>query len=506
MKKMIKDLLLTSIILFISVSIFHFNTVSADDYDDSSTKTDYGVLFSSNIYTVDELSHQFSFTGPSGHAFAAEEGNNLIDVVSGKNSQVVGYDNVKNGPDRLIIERDGTRIFIQDKYYNSAKGTVDACFDESGMFRYFDSSGNPMQIEVPSDQYEQAVSLMKSKISEGKIKGIKDPEMATKIVKKGNLTYEQTKNLAKAGTVESLAYDAVHGCVTAATSFGIATTLDFAIRMLNGEKWSDAIKESSMIGVKTGARAFAITVISGQLTKAGAANVFKPTTDKLIKTFGDDFANSLLRAYGQNQAVKSATAAASKLLQSQLLVSTVTVVVLTAPDVVDLIRGRISAKQLFKDLATATAGVAGGVAGGAAGGAVGTYFVPGVGTKIGIYIGSVAGGAAAGLGAEALLNIFFEDDAEEMLSIVQDEFHNLGVEYLIDENEAEEIANNLATVLNGTKLKDMFASEDRIAFAREMMMPLFEEEIGKRKNIAMPTDEEMRFQLKEELQGVVFIH
>ena len=61
-----------------------------------------------------------------------------------------------------------------------------------------------MQIEVPSDKYDAAVEAMQEKIKNGSVPGISDPEEAKNIVRKGHFTYEQAKNIAKAGTVESL--------------------------------------------------------------------------------------------------------------------------------------------------------------------------------------------------------------------------------------------------------------------------------------------------------------
>lgn len=59
-----------------------------------------------------------------------------------------------------------------------------------------------MQIEVPKDQYEAAVSRMEVMIREGKIPGVKDPAEAKNIVRKGNLTYNQAKNLANEQDIE----------------------------------------------------------------------------------------------------------------------------------------------------------------------------------------------------------------------------------------------------------------------------------------------------------------
>lgn len=57
----------------------------------------------------------------------------------------------KNGADRLVDNQ-----YIQTKYCSSASKSIAECF-ENKTFRYFDAEGKPMQIEVPSDQYESAV-------------------------------------------------------------------------------------------------------------------------------------------------------------------------------------------------------------------------------------------------------------------------------------------------------------------------------------------------------------
>ena len=496
------------ILVALLIIVSQFRVVFAEDIEDDDTEPHIGTIVTTNVYTAEEMLKQHRFHYEHGHGFAAEEGNNLIDRIIGKNAKIVGYDNATNGADRLIITRTGEKIFIQDKYCYTAQDTVNACFDkQTGMYRYLDGNGKPMQLEVPSDQYESAISLMKDKIKNGLIEGVTDPEEANNLVRKGHLSYEQAVNLTKAGKIESLLYDAGKGVVMATTAFGISTTLDFAIRKLNGESWDEAIKNSAMVGLKTGATSFAIYVITSQLSRTGVQNVFTPATNSLIKTFGDDFAKNLVKAYGVNTlTTKSARKAAEKLLNNQALGSVVSIVVITTPDVVDLMRGRISAKQLLKDLAVTTAGVAGGTVGSIAGSAAGTAVAPGVGSTVGGIAGGVIGGAAAGYGAELLLDAFMEDDAEEMLQIIQEEFYNLSVDYLVTEEEAELIANELSTQLTGKKLKDMFASEDKSVFAIELMTPLFDNQISQRSITKMPTNDEMRYELKNQLSDVVFIH
>lgn len=83
------------------------------------------------------------------------------------------------GADRQIGD-----IFIQTKYYNSARGSLEACFNpETGQYRYM-SDGKPMQLEVPKDQYEKVVEGFRRKIENGKVPGVTDPNEAANIVRK----------------------------------------------------------------------------------------------------------------------------------------------------------------------------------------------------------------------------------------------------------------------------------------------------------------------------------
>ncbi len=126
-----------------------------------------------------------------------------------------------------------------------------------------------MQIEVPSDKYDAVVSAMEEKIKRGQVNGVTDPAEAKNIVRKGHFTYEQAKNIAKAGTVESLAYDAVNGAIIASFAFGVSAVLTFATSVWNGEDFDIALKNAAYTGIKVGGTAFVTSVLVSQLSKAG---------------------------------------------------------------------------------------------------------------------------------------------------------------------------------------------------------------------------------------------
>ena len=250
-------------------------------------------------------------------------------------------------------------------------------------------------------------------------------------------------------------------------------------------------------------------MISSQLARTNVINVFTPSSEALVTALGDDFASALLKSVGKETAGLTDDAIrsqAAKVLRSQALTAGVTIVLLSAGDVVDIVRGRISAEQLLKNLAVTTAGVAGGYAGSVLGGAAGSVVAPGVGTTAGSIIGGVVVGGAAGYGAEKILEIFVKDDADKMMVIIESNFLQLAQDYLVNEEEAAHIVDALQKELDGDNLKDMFASENQNQYAQEMIEPLVIAEVSKRKPITPPSAAEMRAELKDTLKDVVFVH
>ena len=483
-----------------------------EDYEDDENIAIISSMMTTQQKTVNDMLEQYKFTIPkAGHGFAAERGNNLIDRIKGKNTQVVGDNNAKNGPDRIIRNNDGTKIWIQDKYYRTAGDSIGACFDETtGLFKYLDSDNKPMQVEVPSDQYEHAVEIMKNRIENNKVPGVTDPDEAGNIVRKGSLTYKQSVNLAKAGTLESLTYDAINGTINAGGAFGISTLINYAVCRFNGEDRLESIKTAAMDGVKTGGLALCSSVISGQLTKTSFVKAFEPSAEAVVKTFGDDFAKVLVGSTGKTVAKKEAAKQAAKVLNSNVVSAVVTTVVFSVPEAKEMFDMRISEKQFVKNFCVIAASVIGGTAGGIGGAAIGTAIAPGIGTTVGGIVGSLIGGAGSGIGADLISDKVVEDDAKEMYRLLQNAYIQKCEDYMVNETEAQNVADKLSKSLTEDVYKDMYQSDDggdgREHYIDKLLDPLFEEEVSKREVLVPPTDEEIRTSLKEELSDIVFIH
>lgn len=513
MKRIITLLLCVSLFVGIfPIEAYATNTTIQDEVvDNSLEKTNSlgqinGYLAGNTIATT-QLYNQRLFSKPGGHGFAAEMGNNLIDKLAGLDTAVVGGDNAANGPDRRIINRDGSITWIQDKYYSTASDSVKAAFDENtGLYRYMDENGKPMQLEVPSDQYEDAIKSMRRRIENDKVPGVTDPDEASNIIRKGNLTYKQAKNIAKAGNIDSLTYDATNGVITATCAAGIGFVLDFACCMMNGAEVDDALKNAGLNGLKTGGIVFASYVISSQIARTGVADALVPTADAIARALGDDVCEAIVKKAAIQTAGMTSTNAAAQVIAKELIVDGVMIIVLTGVDVSEMFRGRISKEEVLKNLTVTVISVAVGAAGGYGGAVLGTLIAPGVGTTIGAVAGSVAAGSLSALAAEAIIAPYYESDAEEMFNIISEEFTVLCGDYLINEEEGNRLVDNLDSVLIGDVLKDMYASDNRNKFASDLIEPLFIEEVKAREKIITPTEEELRYSMKDNLKGIVFIH
>ena len=199
---------------------------------------------------------------PSGHGHAAEYANNLIDKIKYpfKYVRQTGQDNAKNGADRMVGNQK-----IQTKYYARASGTVNSAFEpksDGGMYRY-----KGMQLEVPKDQYDKAVELFEEKIRQGKVEGVNNPAEAKNIIRKGHITYNEAKLIAKGGNLTSIKFDAIDGAINSLPGVGISFVIVFSQAKWSGAETKDAALMAGKAGLRTLAMGTSIYVASQQFAK-----------------------------------------------------------------------------------------------------------------------------------------------------------------------------------------------------------------------------------------------
>lgn len=343
----------------------------------------------------------------TGHGFAAEDVNAQIDRWHGRKVECVGKNNAPNGADRIVNGQQ-----IQTKYCQSARETVNSAFDSrTGMYRY-----DGMKLEVPADQYDECVRRMKEAISQGKVAGVTDPEMATQIVQKGHVTYAQAQKVAKAGNWESIKFDMRTQAISCAGAGAISAAIGFMNAKREGKSTKEAFKEAAKVGAVSSATALAGGVAAQQALRttvgrnaaAAATKAVKPVVESAMKTqVGREVLTKTASVIAGKEVVgQAAVNVLTKAARTNVVTSTAMFVATSVPDTVKLCRGKISGADYAENMVSNAAGIGGGWAGASAGAAIGTAICPGVGTVIGGLIGGIGGGVGASSATRKVTSLF----------------------------------------------------------------------------------------------------
>lgn len=361
----------------------------------------------------EEMKHWMN--GRQGQGYAGEYANYVFDRLLGNNISGHKTDNnrqTKDGYDRIVNGQQ-----IQTKYFKHGADCINDAFDLSGIPRYIDDSGKMMAIEVPCDQYMEAVEHMQKKIDAGLVPNMDSGETAEDYVKKGVVTWNQACLIAKAGTIEGIVVDMGAGIVYTCEPAGISGLITFAVECWHGETIGNAMKKSFWSFSGTMAKGVVTYTVAMQLSRI---KVSGNTLDEIL--FG-----------GQEGTAKAVSS-----------------IIAYGPDVFKMLTGKISVTQLIKNSIITYASIA-----------VGEALIP-----IPI-VGGVIGGCIGGFVAKNILDQFIEDDAEKMFQILKEEFiDGISIADLSDE-ELQQVIN--ATIQNPELpkiLQDMYASGEYRAYAR----------------------------------------
>ena len=406
-----------------------------------------GLAQNAHIYN-DEVKNLMN--GARGGGYAAEYGNNAIDRLTGNKVENLAQD-LENGHQKLHgADRNVNGVNIQTKYYKSASESIGAVFEHKQAL-YLNDDGTMMQIEVPRDQYNQAVQEMQKRIKTGQVPGETNPENAKNYVRKGHFTYAQANNIALAGSIEGIAVDISQGIVCSLPGAGITFALSFASAVWHGQDVKQAAKQSMLSGLKVMGKSAAIYTITMQLSRDKIMNIFAPKImvgepgKQVVKSFGYVKNPIFTGAEKVTGKISSSGLAKSKLGKAvkldkvngrQVIGGTVTAVVVYGPDILKACSGKISGKQLIKNSTVNTAGLVGAA----------------LGTAIPIpVVGSMIGGAVGSFIAKKIMDNFIEDDAVVMFKIMREEFLDIVMLYSFNKEEFEEIVS--ATIGNSEMSK-----------------------------------------------------
>ena len=397
------------------------------------------------------------------HGFFAEQANNMADIAMGRRATVIGGDNAKSGADRLITHKLFRDTYIQTKYCKTPEATLNAGFGKDGFYKYVNEQTGIMQLEVPADQYHSVVEGFREKIRLGKVVDangnvLTDPDLATKYVRKGHYTYEQTVKMAEPGNIESIKYDIKTGMISCFFAFGISSLLTMVVSYRRNQDLSKAIED----GLKVGIKVFGLTMINHVLLS------------QLYRTqYFQNFTGNIL-------------------LRNTLVTSGVSLVVYSIPDILNVLANNISFGQFVKNTVVLGAGIAAGAGGAAVGGAIGEA----VGGRLGKLAGSLLGGVVGGIGGSIVAatgaDIVKENDTQIFARIFGAMVSSMVIDYMLDENEVELLSKKLNDI-DGDDIKEL-AQEYRKSSEQELviqnyLLPIFKSVTKKRKKFEHPKDE-----------------
>ena len=434
----------------------------------------------------------------TGHGEMAEEALTLLDKLSGKDARVVGRDQAKNGPDRLV---NGT--FIQTKYYSTGKACINSCFDKTtGQFRYQMPNGEPMMIEVPKDKYAEALNEFRQKILEGKVPGVTNPDDAAKYLKAGKLTYPQARNLCKPGTIESLTYDTATGAVNCSFAFGLTFLSTFIMSYTQSGDRREAMTSAFAAGIQVFGLSFFAHIFTQQVARTTLTKELIPLSTYIVESMGYKTVQTIVNAIRAMAGKASISGAAAmkqlaKILRSNVVTSAITVVVFSAPDTYNIFRRRLSAAQYTKNMLSlvgtmASAGggtVATSVAAAKIAGAAGTTIAPGVGTAIGIG-GGLIGGFVGGTAIKFIGDAAVEDDSVILSRLFNAVVVNLIYEYMLSESEIDVVIekfNEISSRKFSKLFKEVMAADRQERVIEKYIRHYYEEVIRSRPKIGEPT-------------------
>ena len=444
---------------------------------------------------------------PAGHGEMAEDANNMLDILHGAKAKVIGRDNTKDGADRIV---DG--ILVQTKYYNSARGSLEACFSpDTGYYRYMDD-GKPMQLEVPKDQYQQVLKGFKDKILKGKVPGVTDPNEAANIVRKGRLTYQQAVNITKPGTIESLTYDALTGTVVCSCAFGITFVVTMFLTWRNTGDLREAIHAGTSAGIQVFGISFLQHMVVSQVARTGLAKSLLTPSQYIVGKLGEQASATIvngIRALSGKSAIYGAAASKhlAKILRSNVLTATITFTLFSVPDTYKLASKKITGSQYAKNMTVLAGSIAAGAGGAVAAGvvaakvagAIGTAVAPGVGTVVGI-AGGFVGGAVGAKAVDAVGDILHEDDIETLSRLFNAIVSCMISEYMLDDSEMDKLVKRLDKI-SQKEFKQLFVNT-QVADEQEQMIwkyleSHFEAVVSEREPFYLPLGEDINAAITE---------
>lgn len=423
--------------------------------------------------------------------FLVEDYLTKVDNIKLRDAKIVGNDLKLSGPDRLV---DGQ--FIQTKYHRTAESTLGAAFDAEGNYRYVDQNNNAFQFEVPYEQFNEIKASFKEKVRNGEVPNIKDEAQVDEIVKQGLLTHEQGVNLAKAGTIDSIKYDAMTGAVTCLSVFGLSfiTSVFFGFLATGDIKY--AVKEGVICATKAYGLSVLTYIATAQFMRTALGNELARSmwlTQNMSEGTIKHLSN-VTRLLGGKEAIaqesiKTLRKELATTLNATIITSVISFAIFSIPETIKLCTRKISGSQYAKNLVKLGASIIGGTAGSIAAGSIATTagVTGATGVAIGV-VGGITGGLVVGAAVGVTADILCEDDVVRYSRLFNAYISHYVTEYMLIESEIDTLLTELGKV-DSKQFNKFFekvnGSKNQEKTINEFLTPYFEKIVNSREKFIL---------------------
>lgn len=383
---------------------------------------------------------------------------------------------------------------MEGKYYTNQSvnvycPTVEKAVD---ICSHYITNNERLLLEVPFEQYEEIISVMKQQVS--------DTIDYTQIIKKGAFTYAQIEHITLARNIHGLTMDEQGRIHFVNDAISISAVTAFAQSKWNGAPRKVAIENGIHTGLAVLGETFAEEIISLQIynhEEVIADFDLNPDIRGAFKTGGAKMASKKMATAITKKAMISSAALKKgiMLLNTNVVTGALVTGMMSTVDIAHTVRGKMSSQQLFKNIAKTAASVTGGMIGMLVGSGIGLT-IPNVSTAIvsmiGAIVGLLIGSGLASKITKRALDMFIRDDALQMLDIFNERLTVLAGEYLLNEKELEQALHDFEALHNMPKmLKEMYAAEDREQFADQLIQGELMRIVKLRMYLHVPTNEEI---------------
>jgi hypothetical protein len=389
-------------------------------------------------FSAEILADHQVFNCHQGHGYAAERLNNQHDLELGRDSRIVGGNNLKNGPDRMV---DG--VLIQTKYCQSAKATFSELFSD-GFYRYLNADGTAMACEVPRDQYPEVLEKMAEAITEGRVANESDPLRAKDLVKEGHYTYAQAANTALPGNWDSLKYDFKTGIVSCSFAAGISAAITYAWYRRNGSSEIEALEKA----LQTSLEVFGLTLTSHVITLQLGRTVLSQWLNRpsvALTKLTPHPQRSFLAAGMRGCNTNNPTSVVLKAFKGHVIATGITTAILSIKDTVRLCNGEISKIQFYKNVMVTGGTVVGGSLGSWLGKSLAILFLGPIvwGPFAGVIIGGLVGSEIGRSTTKCIMDEIADDDVIELQKIFTKQFEKVVTNFMLTHAEIRDVVNSL---------------------------------------------------------------